>query len=199
MITALRQVIGRKWKALWTGIGGVAAVVVGAGLELRDHAVTDGPVPLEFGKRVDLGPYAVTVTSAALRPLPPDAGKYTPKSPTGILWVSARVENLTSSTRNDLAEYIRAGGPDAKPTGRDGTTKLSLIRDRESSTMSMPLQPALPEDVVLTIPAPPSGKAQVTLFSATYKERDALAGLAGWYDLKPKASAVINLPKPVQP
>lgn len=162
-------------------------------MELRDRRAEDGPAPLEIGQRVELGPYAVTLTGTETHAGFPDD----PASAQGrVLWVRARVENLTSSTRADLGDYLRPGGAEAAPDGPAGESALFLARDGERRVQ---LQPALVEDVVLAAPAPPGDTARVTLFSATWKARDALAGFGGWYDLEPKASTLLPVPKQVQP
>lgn len=184
MTTTLGPLLRHRWQRLVAGVGGLAALTLATGIELNDRRTPGGPTPLEIGQRVDLGPYAVTLLGAELHNGFPDDG---PSSDKRVLWVRARAENLTSATRSDLGEYLRAGGPDARPVRAGGDVGVFLLRD---GTQGPQLQPGLAEEVALA--APDDGTARVTLFSATWKPRDALEGFGGWYNLTPKASATLK-------
>lgn len=184
MAGGLKSFLGGHWRKLLAGAGGAAALALASGLKLSAHR-TDGAgtPPAAAGEQLDLGPYAVTLAQASFSDRLPDGSK----APGGrALWVRARVENLTSGTRTDIGEHIRIGDDRAEPVLPGHEAAFFLMRDRETGTQ---LHPALPEDMVLAVPAPPHAPApQVTLFRARWKARDALSGRAGWYDPAPVAT-----------
>lgn len=186
------RTLARRWRRGLAGAGGIAALALATGMELHDRRTAEGTPPVAIGERVDLGPYAVTLLGAELHRRFPDDP---PSADRPVLWLRLTAENLTSATRTDLGEYLRPGGDTAAPVRAESEAGLFIARD---GTRGAQLQPALPETIVLAAAAPEAGSARVTLFSARWKARDALAGLSGWYGLKPKATATLPVPTEVR-
>lgn len=174
---ANRPVIRRLWLRSVAAAGATLALLISWGMDIQARRDAPAIPDVSAGTDVDTGAYRISLRQAKLSHSLPDGSRVPGAQP--VVLVTARAENLTSSSRNDL----RAVLPPAS-----ASAPLYLASDR---TRLGYLEPRLPADVVIVLPAPQGSLLRLTLMGRSYKARDNLSGAAGWFGAKPVATVVL--------
>jgi len=169
------------------GIGTAAAIAV-AGLlgafEARHHALA----ALAPSSQVDTGEWLVRPLKAYV-----SAEKYvygTLLKPGGkALVLELEMTNRTAKSTKDYFELLQVG-----PTTVDPATKPFIVLTRDS-TMTPELHPGMPERMayIWQLPdgAAPPANFGLTVIRKTYKPRDNLYGLPGWFNPAPVGTMTV--------
>jgi len=179
----------RSWLKAWTvaGVGTAAAIAV-AGV-LGAFGARHEPLPvLAPASRIDTGEWLLRPLKAYVT-----AEKYaygTLLKPGGkALVLELEMTNRTAKSTKDYFDVLQAS-----PATVDPVTKPFIVLTRDS-TMSPELHPGMPERMAYIWQLPDGAAAPassgLTVIRKTYKPRDNLYGLPGWFNPTPAGMLAI--------
>jgi hypothetical protein len=176
---------------LIAGIGGSIAVLASTGYAVVGAMPPAKPPVIGIGQPVQAGRWKIVPLRAYVG-LPPHApGGFPGKS---SLIVEMEMTNLTAETSNLFAKAVKLDPPIA---GLVAAPTFYLVRD---GALLDAIQPGLPEKVAVAweIQAQPSlpPAIQLSVTAETFKPRDNLYAMPGWFN--PKVVASLSLPVTAQ-
>ncbi|RWM13655.1 MAG: hypothetical protein EOR72_18170 [Mesorhizobium sp.] len=174
----------------WAVAGIGTAVAIAVAVVLGAFGARHEPLPvLAPASQIDTGEWLLRPLKAYVT-----AGKYTygmPLKPGGkALVLEVEMTNRTAKSTKDYFDVLQAS-----PATVDPATKPFIVLTRDS-TMSPELHPGMPERMAYVWQLPNGAAApasfDLTVIRKTYKPRDNLYGLPGWFN--PMPAGTLTLP-----